>query len=95
MNSTIDESRRKLVEDFNAVIADTEALLKALAASGAEKGDALRDAAGRTIVTFCLCPNEASAALVAERLMRAGHHGVRVLSGGEEALAMLARPAGA
>lgn len=50
----------------------------------------LREAGSRTIVTFCLCPNEASAALVAERLMRAGHGRVRVLSGGEEALAMLA-----
>ena len=49
MNSTIDEPRRKLVEDFNAVIADTEALLKALAASGAEKGDALRASAEQNL----------------------------------------------
>ena len=51
---------------------------------------ALRGAGSRTIVTFCLCPNEASAALVAERLMRGGYSRVRVLSGGEEALTLLA-----
>lgn len=49
MNATVDESRRKLVEDFNAVIADTEALLKALAATGAERGDALRASAEKNL----------------------------------------------
>lgn len=46
---TIDDSRKKLVEDFNAVIADTEQLLKALAASGAEKGSALRVSAEQNL----------------------------------------------
>lgn len=46
---------------------------------------------GRTIVTFCTCPNEASAALLAERLIKAGYDRVRVLAGGEDALARLAR----
>ena len=46
---SIDESRRKLVEDFNAVIADTEELLKALASSGAEKGSALRASAEQNL----------------------------------------------
>ena len=45
MAESIDTYRRKLVEDFNAVVSDTELLLKALAASGAEKGDALRASA--------------------------------------------------
>ncbi len=45
----------------------------------------------RTIVTFCTCPNEASAALLAERLIKAGYDRVRVLAGGEDALARLAR----
>lgn len=45
----------------------------------------------RTIVTFCTCPNEASAALLAERLLALGYERVRVLAGGEEALARLAR----
>ena len=49
MAQSIDDSRRKLVEDFNAVIADTEELLKALAASGAEKGSALRTSAEQNL----------------------------------------------
>jgi len=47
---------------------------------------------GRTIVTFCTCPNEASAALLAEQLIKAGYERVRVLTGGEEALRRLASP---
>ena len=43
----------------------------------------------RTIVTFCTCPNEASAALLAEELLRAGYQRVRVLTGGADAVAML------
>jgi membrane protein DedA with SNARE-associated domain len=42
-----------------------------------------------TVITFCTCPNEASAALLAERLLRSGYDRVRVLTGGEEALALL------
>src|SRR5262245_10670911 len=49
MTQSVDESRRKLVEDFNAVIADTEELLKALAASGTEKGEALRASAEQNL----------------------------------------------
>ena len=44
---------------------------------------------GQTIVTFCTCPNEASAALLAEKLIRAGYRRVRVLTGGAEALSLL------
>lgn len=50
----------------------------------------LGQARGRTIATFCICPNEASAALLAERFIKAGYERVRVLSGGEEALKVLA-----
>ena len=42
-----------------------------------------------TIVTFCTCPNEASAALVAEQLINAGYRNVRVLTGGVDAVALL------
>lgn len=49
-------------------------------------GDARRD---RVLVTFCTCPNEASAALLAKRLIDAGHGRVRVLAGGREALEQL------
>ncbi len=48
------------------------------------------DARERTIVTFCTCPNEASAALLADRLIKAGFARVRVLAGGTAALAALA-----
>lgn len=44
------------------------------------------DARHSVIVTFCTCPNEASAALLADRLIKAGYLRVRVLTGGEEAL---------
>jgi rhodanese-related sulfurtransferase len=43
----------------------------------------------QTVVTFCTCPNEASAALLAEQLIRAGFGRVRVLTGGVDALAAL------
>jgi len=49
------------------------------------------DAHGHTIITFCTCPNEASAAMIAEQLLRAGHRHVRVLTGGESALEALGR----
>jgi hypothetical protein len=45
---------------------------------------------GRLVVTFCTCPNEASAAVVAQRLIAAGHTDVRVLARGEEALSIFA-----
>jgi len=50
-----------------------------------------RDAGGHTIITFCTCPNEASAAMIAEQLLRAGHSRVRVLTGGQAALEALGR----
>ena len=48
----------------------------------------------RTIVTFCTCPNEASAALLADRLIAAGYSRVRVLTGGADALSVLAESPG-
>jgi len=45
-----------------------------------------QEARGNTIITFCTCPNEASAAMIAEQLLRAGHPRVRVLTGGGAAL---------
>ena len=47
------------------------------------------DARARTIVTFCTCPNEASAALLADKLIKSGYKQVRVLTGGAGALALL------
>jgi ElaB/YqjD/DUF883 family membrane-anchored ribosome-binding protein len=39
---TVDVTKEKLIEDFNAVITDTEQLLKSFAASGGEKAAELR-----------------------------------------------------
>jgi membrane protein DedA with SNARE-associated domain/rhodanese-related sulfurtransferase len=51
------------------------------------------DRRDRTIITFCTCPNEASAALLAEQLINAGYRRVRVLTGGLDAIAALSGPA--
>jgi membrane protein DedA with SNARE-associated domain/rhodanese-related sulfurtransferase len=48
-----------------------------------------RESHARIIVTFCTCPNEASAALLAHQLLTRGYKRVRVLTGGEEALSVL------
>ena len=53
-----------------------------------------REAYHRTIVTFCTCPNEASAAFLADQLIKAGYSRVRVLTGGAEALTVLAAEQG-
>jgi ElaB/YqjD/DUF883 family membrane-anchored ribosome-binding protein len=49
MAQTIDEDKDKLIEDFNAVIADAEELLRQLAAAGGEKGEALRAGAEQNL----------------------------------------------
>jgi ElaB/YqjD/DUF883 family membrane-anchored ribosome-binding protein len=49
MTGSVETSKRKLVDDFNAVVEDTEKLLKALAATGAEKGGALRASAEQNL----------------------------------------------
>lgn len=51
MPESLAASKQKLIQDFNAVIADTEALLKALAETGAEKGGALRASAEQSLAT--------------------------------------------
>jgi ElaB/YqjD/DUF883 family membrane-anchored ribosome-binding protein len=42
MTQASDATKDKLIEDFNAVIADTEQLLKSVAAAGGEKASAMR-----------------------------------------------------
>ena len=49
MNESVTAPRQKLIQDFNAVIADTEKLLEELVAAGAEKGSELRDAAEKSL----------------------------------------------
>jgi len=45
-----------------------------------------RELRNKTVVTFCTCPNEASAAFIADLLLKAGYRNVRVLTGGTDAL---------
>ena len=42
MKQSIEATKDKLIEDFNAVIADTEQLLKSLVAAGGEKAGSMR-----------------------------------------------------
>lgn len=51
------------------------------------------DARARTLVTFCTCPNEASAAILAKKLLDLGYTRVRVLTGGADAITQLLGPA--
>lgn len=70
--------------------ADPRSLPRSIAVDHDNVFDRLPEGArARTIVTFCTCPNEASAALLADRLLRAGYARVRVLSGGTDALEAL------
>jgi membrane protein DedA with SNARE-associated domain/rhodanese-related sulfurtransferase len=45
----------------------------------------LQDRTADEVIVYCACPNEASAALVAKKLMRAGFRRVRPLAGGIDA----------
>jgi rhodanese-related sulfurtransferase len=62
-----------------AVWIDSHAFDESLRAGG------LQDHAADEVIVYCACPNEASAAAVAKKLMRAGFRRVRPLAGGIEA----------
>jgi membrane protein DedA with SNARE-associated domain/rhodanese-related sulfurtransferase len=62
-----------------AVWIDDRAFETSLRASG------LEDSEVDEVIVYCACPNEASAAMVAKQLMRAGFKRVRPLAGGIEA----------
>jgi membrane protein DedA with SNARE-associated domain/rhodanese-related sulfurtransferase len=63
-----------------AVWVDSQAITQSLQASGVQGGEAVDE-----VIVYCACPNEASAAMVARQLMRAGFTRVRPLAGGFEA----------
>jgi len=54
--------------------------------------DLLKLPAADEVIVYCACPNEASAATVARRLMKAGFRRVRPLQGGIEAWVASGRP---
>lgn len=62
-----------------AVWIDSHAFDDSMQAAG------LHDHPAGEVIVYCACPNEASAALVAKKLMRAGFKRVRPLAGGIEA----------
>jgi membrane protein DedA with SNARE-associated domain/rhodanese-related sulfurtransferase len=71
--------------------ADPRALPRALLLDDTRPvSDLSRGLRDKKLVTFCTCPNEASAAMLAEQLLKAGHRDVRVLTGGTDALDVLA-----
>jgi len=92
---SVDELRARIAAGAAPAILDVRSALArehepgipgALAVSGDEPETALRGiAAAREIVVYCSCPNEASAALVARRLIEAGFTNVRPLAGGLDA----------
>jgi membrane protein DedA with SNARE-associated domain/rhodanese-related sulfurtransferase len=62
-----------------AIWLDAGAFEESLRASG------VQDRVADEVIVYCACPNEASAAVVAKQLMRAGFKRVRPLGGGIEA----------
>jgi len=94
----LDEDPALLILDARSDLArsdDPRPLPRSIVARVGSMADALpEDARGRTIVTFCTCPNEASAALLAEELINAGYRRVRVLTGGVDAVALLSAHGG-
>jgi membrane protein DedA with SNARE-associated domain/rhodanese-related sulfurtransferase len=62
-----------------ALWVDSDAFEKSLQAHG------LSERTGEEVVVYCACPNEASAAVVARKLMAAGFTRVRPLAGGIDA----------
>ena len=62
-----------------AVWIDNKAFERTLRAQG------LHERSAEEVIVYCACPNEASAAQVARKLMRAGFRRVRPLAGGIEA----------
>ncbi len=97
---TPEEMQALLANDPKLIVLDARSRLaleadpRRIPGSIAVEGDAFAflpdDARDRTLVTFCTCPNEASAALLADRLLKAGYSRVRVLAGGAAALEVLA-----
>ena len=65
-----------------AIWIDSQAFEASLLANGITAADARLD---DDVIVYCACPNEASAAIVAQKLMRAGFKRVRPLGGGIEA----------
>jgi membrane protein DedA with SNARE-associated domain/rhodanese-related sulfurtransferase len=95
-----EEAARLLEEDPEALILDARSKLardedprelrRSIVLADRKALDVLtHERRHQTVVTFCTCPNEASAALLAEELIAAGFGRVRVLTGGADAIEIL------
>jgi len=95
-----DEVARLIDEDHDLVILDARSALarsedprtlpRSIVLGERKAADLLPEGRrDQTIVTFCTCPSEASAALLAEELIAAGYGRVRVLTGGADAIGIL------
>jgi len=84
-----DTSRRPVIVDVRSAAARSEGgIIPGAIAAHPEDVDALKDHdRDAEIVVYCACPNEASAALAAKHLRRAGFRRIRPLLGGVEAWA--------
>ena len=84
-----DEGRRPVIVDVRSAAARSEGgIIPGAIAAHPEDVDALKDHdRDAEIVVYCACPNEASAALAAKHLRRAGFRRIRPLLGGVEAWA--------
>ncbi|HSW04726.1 rhodanese-like domain-containing protein [Aquabacterium sp.] len=91
LNAMLRRNERPLIIDVRSLATQREGCIpgavwidsRAIDTSIAEQG--LADSLPDEVIVYCDCPNEASAALVARRLMRAGFKRVRPLAGGIEA----------
>ena len=89
LRALMDEGRRPVIVDVRSPISrglDPRFIPGALAMDAAEVDGRLGELpAGREIVFYCTCPNEASAAQVAKKLIGLGYTKVRPLHGGLDA----------
>ena len=90
----LEEDADLIIVDARSEVARTEdprVLPRSVMLGQRDPHDVLpKDARKHIVITFCTCPSEASAALLAEQLLKAGYKRVRVLTGGSDALEVLA-----
>jgi ElaB/YqjD/DUF883 family membrane-anchored ribosome-binding protein len=64
MNTIFNESKSRLIDDFNAVVTDAEALLKATASQGGDKFTEMRNKVDQSIKAAKASLDEAETALL-------------------------------
>ena len=91
LNAMITRDERPLIVDVRSLASQREGRIPGAVWIDSQDFDASMQAQGfhglvaDEVIVYCACPNEASAALVAKQLMRAGFKRVRPLAGGIEA----------